>query len=82
LFTQGLRGNLPLLAAVLFTVALQLAIIYLPALNALFKTEALAAAELGFCVAMSAVVFFAVEAEKWLVRRGRLYHEPASAGGA
>jgi hypothetical protein len=23
------------------------------------------------------VVFFAVEAEKWLVRRGRLYGEPA-----
>ena len=78
LFTLGLRGNLPLLGAVLFTVALQLAIIYLPALNALFRTEALALHELGFCVLMSAVVFFAVEAEKWLVRRGRLYGEPAS----
>jgi hypothetical protein len=26
---------------------------------------------------MSSVVFVAVEAEKWLVRRGRLYGEPA-----
>jgi P-type Ca2+ transporter type 2C len=82
LFTQGLRGNLPLLAAVLFTLALQLAIIYLPALNALFKTEALAAVELAFCLAMSAIVLFAVEVEKWLMRRGRLYGEPASVRGA
>jgi hypothetical protein len=28
---------------------------------------------------MSSVVFFAVEAEKWLVRSGRLYGEPADA---
>jgi Ca2+-transporting ATPase len=47
----------------------------------LFRTEALGAAELAFCLLMSSVVFIAVEAEKWLVRRGRLYGEPASAPG-
>src|SRR5688572_24782245 len=80
LFSQGVRSNLPLLGAVLFTVVLQLLIIYLPALNRVFKTEALDAGELAFCVAMAAVVFVAVELEKWLVRRGRLYGEPARAG--
>jgi Ca2+-transporting ATPase len=77
LFSQGVHSNLPLLGAVLFTVLLQLAIIYLPALNRVFKTEALNGPELAFCVAMAAVVFAAVELEKWLVRRGRLYGEPA-----
>jgi Ca2+-transporting ATPase len=79
LFTQGLRSNLPLLGAVVFTVGLQLATIYVPVLNAVFKTDALSLAELAFCLGMSVVVFLAVEAEKWLVRRGRLYGEPRSA---
>jgi len=80
LFAQGLRSNLPLLGAVLFTVALQLATIYVPVLNGVFKTDPLSLLELLFCLAMSAVVFVAVEIEKWLVRRGRLYGEPASVG--
>ena len=37
LFTLGLRSNLPLLGAVVLTVALQLAVIYLPALQSLFR---------------------------------------------
>jgi Ca2+-transporting ATPase len=80
LFAQGLRSNLPLLGAVLFTVALQFAAIYVPFLNDVFKTDALSLVELLFCLTMSAVVFVAVEIEKWLVRRGRLYNEPASVG--
>jgi Ca2+-transporting ATPase len=80
LFAQGLRSNLSLLGAVLFTVALQLATIYVPVLNGVFKTDPLSLLELLFCLAMSAVVFVAVEIEKWLVRRGRLYGEPASVG--
>jgi P-type Ca2+ transporter type 2C len=63
---------------VLLTIGLQRALIYMPALNAMFKTSALSAPELAFCVSVSAVVFFALEVEKWLVRRGRLYGEPAS----
>ena len=30
-----------------------------------------------YLIAILFIVFFAVEAEKWLVRRGRLYGEPA-----
>ena len=72
LFTQGLRSNLPLLGAVAFTFVLQLATIYVPWLNPIFKTEPLDAWELALCVALAALVFVAVELEKaWRRRRTR-----------
>jgi Ca2+-transporting ATPase len=61
------------------TVALQRAVIYLPPAQALFKTQALSPAELAACFAAAAIVFLAVEAEKWLRRRGLIYRE--SKGG-
>jgi Ca2+-transporting ATPase len=73
LFTQGVATNLPLVGAVVFTVGLQLAAIYAPFLNAALRTTPLSAAELAFCLALPALVFVAVEIEKLLVRRGRLY---------
>ena len=79
---QGLRSNTTAASlAVLFTLALQLATIYVPALNPVFKTAPLDAVELVVCLLMSSVVFFAVEVEKWLIRRGRLY-QPLEAAGA
>jgi Ca2+-transporting ATPase len=77
LFSQGLWSNWPLIGAVALTFVLQMATIYVPVLNPIFNTAPLAARELGFCLAMSSVVFLAAEAEKWLVRRGWLYR-PAS----
>jgi Ca2+-transporting ATPase len=50
-------------------------VIYVPWLNPIFHTAPLSAAELALCLAMAAGVPLAVEAEKWLVRRGRLYGE-------
>jgi Ca2+-transporting ATPase len=79
LFRQGLTSNLPLLGAVVFTFALQMAVIYVPFLNAALSTHPLTAVELSLCLGLSSVVFFAVEAEKWLVRRGRLYADPTIA---
>jgi len=73
LFSAGLFSNTPLLGAVMLTLLVQLAVIYTPFLQPIFKTEALAAADLGFCFIMAGVVFFAVEVEKWLVRRGHIY---------
>jgi Ca2+-transporting ATPase len=73
LFTRGLTTNLPLLGAVLLTFVLQMATIYVPALNPIFHTEPLTAVELGICLFLSGVVFVAVEIEKWFVRRGWLY---------
>jgi Ca2+-transporting ATPase len=64
-----------------FTFALQLATIYVPWLNPIFKTQPLTLAELAFCLAMSSVVFVAVEIEKWLIRRGWIYRERAVPAG-
>ncbi len=73
LFTAGIFSNLPLLGAVILMMLLQLAVIYTPFLQPIFRTEALSAADLGFCFVLAGVIFFAVEAEKWLVRRGYIY---------
>jgi len=73
IFRQGLLSNLPLFGAVVFTLILQLATIYVPALNPIFRTQPLSPSELALCLGLSTVVFLAVEGEKWLIRRGRLY---------
>jgi Ca2+-transporting ATPase len=70
LFGQGLFSNLPLLGAVALTFVLQMATIYVPALNSIFKTMPLRPAELAATFAIAAVVFVAVEIEKWTKRRG------------
>ncbi|NDP38146.1 MAG: cation-translocating P-type ATPase [Rhodoferax sp.] len=71
LFSLGLGSNKPLIGAVLLTFALQMATIYVPVLNPIFKTQALSLVELMICLAASAVVFFAVEIEKLWLRRKR-----------
>jgi ATPase, P-type (transporting), HAD superfamily, subfamily IC len=71
LFRQGVLSNLPLLGAVLFTFALQMVVLYLPMAQSIFKTAALTMPELLACLALSSVVFIAVEIEKWLRRRNR-----------
>ena len=63
-FTQGAWSNKPLLAAVLLTFVLQLATIYVPWLNPIFKTAPLTAGELAVTILLSSVVFLAVELEK------------------
>jgi len=73
LFRIGLLTNPALLGAVALTVALQLAAIYVPALQSVFKTAPLTILELGAVVILCSVVLVAVEVEKWLVRRHRLY---------
>lgn len=70
LWRLGLASNPLLLGAVLLTVALQLAIIYVPALNDLFGTQPLAAAELALAFAGALCVMAAVEIEK-VFRRHR-----------
>ena len=67
----GLGRNPALVGAVLLTVALQLAVLYVPVLNRVFSTVPLSAAELGICFAFSSVGFIAVEIEKAVRRRRR-----------
>jgi Ca2+-transporting ATPase len=69
LWTQGLSSNKPLLGAVLLTFVLQMATIYVPVLNPIFKTQPLSLMELGICLAAAAVVGVVVELEKAWRRR-------------
>ncbi len=79
LFTQGLRSNLLLLGAVGFTFALQMAVIYLPWLNPIFRTQPLPAWELGLCIGLAVLVFVVVELEKAWRRSHRRGHAPTAA---
>ena len=69
LFSLGLFTNKPLLGAFVLTVALQMATIYVPTFNTIFKTEPLPTFELVLCLVASSVVFIAVEVQKWVLRR-------------
>ena len=60
-----------LLGAVLLTFVLQMAVIYVPFLQNLFRTDALSLGELLLSLILSTVVFWGVEAEKWLIRRNK-----------
>ena len=64
LWRIGVVSNRPLLGAVLLTFALQMATIYVPALNPIFKTQPLSLFELAVCLGAAAVVWVATEAEK------------------
>lgn len=70
LFSIGIFSNRPLILAVLATVALQLAVIYIPYLNKFLHTQPLTAVELLLAIGVSALVFVAVEIEK-AVKRSR-----------
>jgi Ca2+-transporting ATPase len=68
LFGIGLFSNPALVVAIVVTVLAQLAVIYLPPLNSVFRTVPLSATQLAACFAIGSVVLVAVELEK-LVRR-------------
>jgi Ca2+-transporting ATPase len=71
LYKQGLMSNMPLLGAILLTFMLQMAVVYLPAANAIFHTEPLTLVELVICIGVSSIVFHAVELEKWVKNKRR-----------
>lgn len=69
-FQMGFRGNRILVGAVFTTFALQLIAVYTPFFNNLFGTNPLTLGQLGICLVLSTVVFWVVELEKMLMRRG------------
>jgi Ca2+-transporting ATPase len=69
LFRIGIFSNPALVFAVLLTLALQLAVIYVAPLQTLFRTVALKPSELAICLALSVIVFAAVELRKWICFR-------------
>jgi len=68
-FTIGIFSNRPMTIALIVTVILQLTIIYVPFFNDIFKIKPLTLTELGITAAASAIVFWAVELEKFVRRR-------------
>jgi len=69
LFKQGIFSNLPLIGSVALTFLLQMAVIYWPVANEIFKTKPLTLAELLICIGGAAILFHAVELEKWIRNR-------------
>ena len=68
IFKIGVFSNKPMLGALVITVALQLMIIYTPFFNNVFKTLPLTFNEIAITIAISSIVFWAVEIEKWIKR--------------
>ena len=68
-FSRETPLNKSLLGAVLLTFVLQLAVIYAPFLQTLFKTVGLTPLNLALSLALSSLVFWGVELEKWVKRR-------------
>jgi Ca2+-transporting ATPase len=65
----GLLSNKPLLGAITLTFVLPLLAIYAPFFQGFLETEALPIADFAIAVALSTLIFWAVEVEKWLARR-------------
>jgi Ca2+-transporting ATPase len=78
LFQIGLFSNLAMLGSVTLTFVLQLLVIYWPPLQSLFKTAPLTLGELLLCIALSTVVFWAVEMQKLILR----WRQPSADGQA
>jgi Ca2+-transporting ATPase len=73
IFIIGWLSNSPLVGAVLLTIGLQLAVVYLAPLQAIFHTSGLSPDELLVSFGLPWIVLVAVEVEKWLFRRGIIY---------
>lgn len=71
LFSIGVFSNRLLVGAVLLTVLLQMAVIYLPFLQSIFETVPLSPGELGISLAASMLVFIVIEVVKVFRRRSR-----------
>ena len=69
LFNQGIFANKQLVGAILLTLVLQMAVIYVPFLQDIFHTQSLTFIELLSCIGLSSIIFWAVELEKWFKRR-------------
>ena len=71
LFQAGLFTNKTLLGAVVLTFGLQMAVVYLPFLQGIFKTQSLSLMELGISLAASLVVLIIIDSVKLFKQRGK-----------
>jgi Ca2+-transporting ATPase len=68
-FRFGIRRNPALIGAVLLTVALQIAVTYLPFLQEIFETRPLTSTEMLICIGTGILMLLGVELEKLLFHR-------------
>jgi Ca2+-transporting ATPase len=69
LWEAGILTNKMMLAAVFFTFVLQMAVVYLPFLQRIFKTEALSVLEMAISVGASLLVLIIIDAVKVIRRK-------------
>jgi Ca2+-transporting ATPase len=69
LLSIGLFSNRLMVIAVAASAVLQLALLYVPFLQRIFKTQPLSAQQLLICLVASAIVLVSVEVYKWFLRR-------------
>jgi P-type Ca2+ transporter type 2C len=69
LFRIAFFKNPPMIFAIVVTFALQLAVVYLPVGQAIFKTVSMPLADLFISLGLVAVACLIIEIKKWLVRR-------------
>ncbi len=67
-FRIGFLGNPALIGAVLLTIVLQMAVVYVPFLQGVFGTQALTVGELGITVGLAVLLFVILEGAKALRR--------------
>lgn len=65
----GPLSNRAMLGAVGLTFVAQLAVMYVPFLQGIFRTVPLSGADLSLALVLSTAVFWGVELQKWLIRR-------------
>jgi Ca2+-transporting ATPase len=68
-FSIGFFSNPTMIWAVIATIVLQFALLYVPFMQNIFDTQPLSATDFLVAFIASAIVFVAVEIDKWLVRR-------------
>ncbi len=68
-FRQSWRSNPAMAWLTLAVIFLQLLVVYLPPLENFFQVDPLTLPELGLCVLLGSTVFWAIELEKWWLRR-------------
>jgi len=68
-FTIGPFSNMAMIGAVGLTFILQLIVLYTPFLREVFNLDFLGPVDLGICILLSTIVFWAVEIEKWILRK-------------
>lgn len=81
-FRAGLFANRLLMGAIVLTVLSQMAVIYLPFLQGIFKSVSLTPGQLLLSLALSSAIFWGVEIEKWLSRRREERREHDEAAGS